>query len=233
AGFSGLTTSLGPERLGEVLRSYFDTMGAVVLDHEGTIERVLGDSLVAFFNAPLDQPDHRDRALRCALALDAASDAFREEMNKAGIAFGETRIGINTGSVAVGNFGSATRVHYTALGDPINGAARLEAANKLFGTRILAGAETVMEGGETDVRPVGEVALVGQPEPLLVYEPLASSALLPSYLSAYTLLETDRAKAKTAFAAHLADWPHDPLAAFHLRRLEAGEGGYLIRQVSK
>src|SRR6202040_13660 len=122
--------------------AYLDGVTQIVLELDGTIDKYIGDAVFAIFNAPADMPDHCQRAVRCALEIDRFAQDFRAEQAKNGIIFGTTRIGVNTGAAVVGNFGSRLRFEYTAQGDAVNTASRLEGANKYLGTRICVAGST-------------------------------------------------------------------------------------------
>ena len=111
-------------------------MTEIVFRHGGTLVKIIGDALNVLFNAPEDQPDHAARAVACALAMDEYATRFRAAWGERGVAVGATRIGVHTGSALVGNFGGGQFFDYTAYGDTINIAARLEAINKVFGTHV-------------------------------------------------------------------------------------------------
>lgn len=226
AGFTALSENLDPQALGALLNRYFDGLCAVVMAHQGTIDKLIGDAIVAIFAAPVAQPDHARRAVHCALAMDEFSEAFRREQSAQGVKFGATRIGINTGQATVGNFGGRDRFNYTALGDTVNTASRLEGANKAFGTRICVSASTVAQCPGVIFRPIGEVVVKGRTDAIKVFEP--SDPDLAAYDAAYRLLDAGDAGAEAAFAGHLARFPDDQLAAFHLARLRAGERGVTI-----
>lgn len=226
AGFTALSEHLDPQTLGALLNRYFDGLCGVVMAHQGTIDKLIGDAIVAIFAAPVEQPDHARRAVFCALAMDEFSEAFRREQSAHGVKFGATRIGIHTGQATVGNFGGRDRFNYTALGDTVNTASRLEGANKAFGTRICVSASTVAQCPGVMFRPIGEVVVKGRTEAIKVFEP--SDPDLASYDAAYRLLEAGDAGAEAAFMDHLARFPDDQLAAFHLARLRAGERGVTI-----
>ena len=138
------------DTLVDVLRSYFDVMTEVILAYGGTLERFAGDGMTIFFNAPLDQLDHAARAVACAEALEERGAIPFGNLARDRRADGTNTDRVNTGVVTVGNFGSGQRFHYTAMGSPINVAARLEAANKDLGTRVLIGARTAELAERTD-----------------------------------------------------------------------------------
>ena len=129
-----------PSVLGPLLNDYLTGMTDIVFAHDGTVAKIVGDALHVLFGAPGEQPDHAARAVDCALALDEYAQSFRERWQQKGIALGVTRIGVHAGPAIVGNFGGGRFFDYTAYGDTINVAARLEAANKQLGTRICVSA---------------------------------------------------------------------------------------------
>src|ERR1700712_1848765 len=140
AGFTTLVESLDPVVLAELLNAYLAEMTAIVFTHEGTVAKIVGDAMHVLFGAPGDQPDHATRAVACSLDLDRVAQAFRAQWQKRGVSLGVTRIGVHAGPAIVGNFGGGRFFDYTAHGDTINTAARLEVANKVLGTRICVSA---------------------------------------------------------------------------------------------
>ncbi len=232
AGFTALVEKIEPGQLVRLLNDYLSLCSEIVLRHGGTIDKIVGDALHVIFNAPLRQPDHARRAVESALELDTACENFRQRMQTQGIILGITRIGINTGDCIVGNFGSELRFDYTAHGDAINTAARLESANKVTGTRILASKSTRDQCRQMSFRSVGDLRLRGKTRALMVYEPLSESALqlpwLERYEDAYARMSADTDDALRLFKALLADNPSDSLLCLHYARLEKGERGSII-----
>ena len=227
--FTSLVETAAPEVFGPVLNEYVGGMTEVVFAHEGTVAKVIGDGIQILFNAPGDQPDYAARAIACAHDLDAWAQEFRERWKAKGVNFGITRIGVHAGPAMVGNFGGNRFFDYTAYGDTINIAARLEGANKFLGTRICVSA-TVAEGTENfRGRPVGDLMLRGRSEPLRAYEPLRAGAFeapaATQYSEAFAKLEAGDAAAMPAFAALVGLHADDALAGFHLRRLLNGAKG--------
>ena len=229
AGFTSLVETAAPEVLGSLLNEYVGGMTDVVFAHEGTVAKVIGDAIQVLFNAPGDQPDYATRAVACAHDLDAWSEKFRARWKAKDVNFGLTRIGVHAGPALVGNFGGGRFFDYTAYGDTINTAARLEAANKFLGTRICASASVADAAEGFQGRPVGDLVLRGRSEPLRAYEPLPparfKSPVTAQYAEAFARLEADDAGAMPAFAALVGQHADDPLAGFHLRRLLNGAKG--------
>ena len=162
ANFTPLVELEDPVRVVKLLNAYLDGVTQAVFAFEGTVVKILGDAVYAMFGAPVEQEDHASRAVGCALQIDAFARRFEAEQKAEGIPLGITRIGVNTGSAIIGNFGGALFFDYTAHGDAINVAARLEGANKPLGTRICVSATTVAEIPDFRGRPVGELVLKGK-----------------------------------------------------------------------
>lgn len=172
-GFTTLSETLDPEALTTLLNDYLTAMTDIILDAGGTIDKYEGDAIIAFWNAPLDQPDHAERAVRAALAcqerLTALRPAYRERVGRDLF----MRIGINTGPAIVGNMGSQRRFDYSMLGDAVNLAARLEGVNKEFGTfTLISGATRARLGAAFALKEIGCVGVVGRKEPVHIFEPL-------------------------------------------------------------
>ncbi len=231
-GFTTLAETLEPGVLAPLLNDYLVGMTDIVFAHDGTVAKIVGDALHVLFGAPGDQPDHTTRAVACALALDAFAQAFRARWAAQGIALGATRIGVHAGPALVGNFGGGRFFDYTAYGDTINTAARLEAANKQLGTRLCASAAVAAQAAEFRGRPVGDLVLRGRAEPLRCFEPLPehvfSGSATGAYLDAFALLEAGDPGVTAAFAMLVGKHADDNLASFHLRRLLNGEKGTRI-----
>ena len=231
-GFTALVEVLEPAVLAPLLNDYVAAMTDVVFAHEGTVAKIAGDAIHVLFGAPGEQPDHCERAVASALALDACSQLFRESWLERGVALGPTRIGAHAGPAIVGNFGGGRFFDYTAYGDTINIAARLEAANKQFGTRICISAGLARRVGNFRGRPVGDLILRGRTESLRAWEPLSSKQYddqaMEGYLNAFAKLEANDPGAVAAFAAQLGVRADDQLASFHLKRLLNGQKGTLI-----
>ncbi|MFL6828680.1 MAG: adenylate/guanylate cyclase domain-containing protein [Bradyrhizobium sp.] len=227
--FTSLVETAAPEVFGPLLNEYVGGMTEIVFGHEGTVAKVIGDGIQILFNAPGDQPDFATRAIACAHDLDDWAERFRARWKSDGVNFGLTRIGVHAGPAMVGNFGGNRFFDYTAYGDTINIAARLEGANKFLGTRICASATVAEAAKDFNGRPVGDLLLRGRTEPLRAYEPLRHEAFkrpaTTQYSDAFAKLEAGDAAAMPAFAALVGLHADDALAGFHLRRLLNGAKG--------
>ena len=227
--FSTLVETAAPEVFGPLLNEYIGGMTEVIFAHEGTVAKVIGDGIQILFNAPGDQPDYAARAVACAHDIDTWAQQFRERWKAQGVNFGTTRVGVHAGPAMVGNFGGNRFFDYTAYGDIINTASRLEGANKILGTRICVSAAVAEATDHFRGRPVGDLVLRGRSEPLRAYEPLTEAAFAApgtsQYSEAFAKLEAGDAAAMPAFAALVGTHADDALAGFHLRRLLNGAKG--------
>ena len=173
-GFTTLSESLDPADLTALMNDYLTPMTDIIQEEEGgTLDKYIGDAIVAFWNAPADQPDHALRAMRAALRcqqkLAELRPAFRERCGRDLL----MRVGLNTGMATVGNMGSHTRFSYTMMGDQVNLAARLEGNNKQFHTYTMASGATVERtAGAYPVRELSRIVVKGKKEPVTVYEPM-------------------------------------------------------------
>lgn len=238
ADFTKFAEKMNSKELASLLNIYLDGMVAVVESHDGTVDKFIGDAIFAIFNAPLDQPDHCERAVRCALDIDKFSEAFRKEhYEKAGLKLGITRVGVNTGQAVIGNFGSSKRQEYTALGDPVNTASRLEGVNKQFGTRLCVSQTTYQQCKNIKFRPIAVIAPKGKSEFLPIYEPLseerAQSDFIKGYMEAYGRCERKEEGALDMFHKLYETDPDDGPTNLHRNRLLANEVGVAFALTEK
>jgi adenylate cyclase len=170
-GFTKLSHATTPETVARLLNAYLDRLSDIVLDHGGTIDKFVGDAIVAFWGAPLSRPDDGERAAAAALAMYDAGEKFRVDLAEGVPPLGMTRVGLHVGDAIVGNFGGEGRIQYTALGDSMNTASRLEAANKSLNTGVLISAEAAARSGRDDLVPMGRVTLRGRAQPVDTFTP--------------------------------------------------------------
>jgi adenylate cyclase len=236
-GFTPMIESSDPQQLVALLNDYLEAMLVIVFKHAGTLDRFVGDAMVVLFSAPVTQVEHRQLALDCALELDGFATAYAARMQAQGVAWGQTRIGVHSGEVIVGNFGGKSLFDYRALGDPINTAARLEGANKYLGTRVCVSQATLDGCSGVAARLVGRILLKGKSQPLQVYTPSATldapaCADPGDYAQALALLQPgaahDAKRAQNLLQTLARQHPGDPLVALHLQRLREGASDDLI-----
>jgi adenylate cyclase len=170
-GFTTLSEKGSPEDVVSQLNQLFTRMVGVVFHHRGTVDKFVGDMIMALFGAPLDDDDHADHAVQTALAMIGALD----DMNRRWEAEGKARlgigIGINTGDMVAGNIGSDTIMSYTVIGDAVNLGARLESLNKDYGTQIIISEATRARlKGRYDIHPLGDVIVKGKSQPVAIFE---------------------------------------------------------------
>ncbi|HEX6588492.1 MAG TPA: adenylate/guanylate cyclase domain-containing protein [Longimicrobiales bacterium] len=171
AGFTSLSETMDPEDLLSLLNAYLDEMSGIVLAEGGTLDKYIGDAIMAFYGAPLDQPDHAMRACRTAIRMQRRLARMNDEWRGTGRPHLGMRIGINTGSPVVGNIGGEQKFDYTALGDAVNLAARLEPACKTYGVDTMISKATRDAAGAGIVtRELELLAVYGKVEPVPVFE---------------------------------------------------------------
>jgi adenylate cyclase len=170
-GFTSLTERAQPDELIALLDAYFEATTRIVTDHGGMIDKIVGDAIHAIYNAPFALDDHPARAVATALALLEASETVRRSPLGQRLALGRTRIGIETGLAIVGDVGGSRKLDYTAHGNAMNAAARLEAANKDFGSSICIGPGTAARLDPEALRPIGTLTPRGQSQEIIVYTP--------------------------------------------------------------
>jgi adenylate cyclase len=235
--FTNLSEKMESEDLARLLNAYLDGMTDIVLKHDGMVDKFIGDAVFAVFNAPLDLADHAQKAVLCMLEMDLFTEKFRREQAALGFPLGVTRIGVHTGAAVIGNFGSQARFTYTAQGDAVNTASRLEAINKHFGTRLCVSENTRTLCHGITFRPIASVVLKGKTEMLELWEPLHAGALpaeyLDAYCAAYDQLCREAPETVALFGALSAANPDDPCVALHQARLARGERGNRMVMVEK
>jgi adenylate cyclase len=223
-GFTALTHRADAEALVDVLDHYFEGIAALVVEHGGMVDKIVGDAVHALFNAPLDLPDHPRHAVACAVAIRSWAGSFRTQPAAAAIGFGRTRIGIETGEAIVGDVGLRSKLDYTAYGDAVNAAARLEAANKELGSSICVGPAAAARCDASTLRPLGVISVRGRDEALAVFEPWPENMPAEwrqSYSAAFTLIDSDPPRAAALFDELAARAPGDPVTHLIAKRLRA------------
>ncbi|WP_291717897.1 adenylate/guanylate cyclase domain-containing protein [Magnetospirillum sp. 64-120] len=225
-GFTAATESMAPEQVLHWLSDYFNLMSSAIHAHHGTIDKYIGDAVMALWNAPLDDDDHVANACRAMLACrDAALLAAKDGVGL------KTRMGLHTGTAVVGNVGASDRMQYTALGAMVNLASRVESLNKQLGTQLLVTGDVARAvTGRFTLRPMGRVLVVGTSLPMDVHEllgeGLAQTADVVLWSQAVDAVTDGRWQdAQHAFQDYAARNPDDKAAALYLHNLTADRAG--------
>jgi adenylate cyclase len=228
AGFTTISERLSPETVVSLLNDYLSRMTEIIFDEAGTVDKFEGDAIMAFWGAPLDQPDQAARACRAALKQQAALKELNRQFAGLNLPPLAMRIGLNTGDAIVGNLGSVKRFDYTVIGDTVNLASRLEGVNKFYGSYVMA-SETTMEAcaGAVEFRELDLVAVKGKEQAIRVFEVLGLKGELErelikarqDFAQGLELYRQRRfPEAGAAFAAILAENPGDGPARTYLDR---------------
>jgi len=172
-GFTTISEGMTSEQLASFMNEYLTVMSDLIMKHEGTVDKYIGDAIMALWGAPLADERHAVHAVRAALAMMRKLTELRPEWLRRGLPYIDIGIGINTGVVSVGNFGSEQRFDYTVIGDSVNLASRLEGQNKVYGTNIII-SESTREaiGSNFFCRFVDMVRVKGKDQPVAIYQPL-------------------------------------------------------------
>jgi adenylate cyclase len=178
-GFTNFSEKLPPTELAEVLNAYLSRMTAIVQRHQGTIDKYIGDAIMAFWNAPVDHPNHAEDAVQTALDMQAALPELNREFAARGWPEVKIGVGVNTGRMSVGNMGSEFRMSYTVMGDAVNLGSRLEGITKQYGIGILVTETTVAADNMHEFLKVDVVRVKGKETPVAIYQPLGRKNALP------------------------------------------------------
>jgi adenylate cyclase len=227
-GFTALSHRLPPDRVATLLNDYLDGMCDIVLNHGGTIDKFVGDAVVAFWGAPIARDDDADRAVEALVAMNRFTREFSARHNDQSVQLGRTRVGLHYGDAVVGNFGGEGRLSYTALGDAMNCASRLEGANKYLKTVALVSDEAKSRSSLDIFRPMGRIVLSGRATPVTVWEPVPEldPALRAELVRLWDAFDGGDRSALDAIEQICLTHDKDvALAGFACRLREAGPGG--------
>ena len=229
-GFTDLSEGLKPSALVQLLNEYLSEMSAVIFNHQGTLDKYMGDAIMAFWGAPLSLPNHAERACRAALGMLSALEHLQNRWEKEGRPRFNIGIGINTGRMLVGNMGSKLRFNYTIIGDNVNVASRLEGVNKVFGTRLIISESTCQSVRHSMVvRELDTIWVKGKKTPVNIYEVLAPleqraqyEELISRFAAAiHTYRDGDWAGALDLFETLHREYPHDGPTHTFIQRCSA------------
>ncbi len=225
--FTSLAEEMPPEKLVALLNRYLGPMTKIVLKEGGTLDKYIGDAIMAIFNAPVEVPDHPERACTTALTMMERLPGLNRKWEKRGYPPLNIGVGINTGEAVVGNMGADLRFDYTAIGDTVNLTSRLEGMNKVYGTNIMVSEGTFKRTAEGFIfRELDSVRVKGKERPVAVYEllgPYAGGSIWGVLARSFSgALEDYRSGdfegAAEGFQGVLEDFPHDGPSKLYLAR---------------
>lgn len=227
-GFTPISESYDPDKLILLLSQYFGEISRTILENQGTVDKFIGDGVMAFWGAPVEVEGQAEKACRTALVCQDFIGKLNEKNRQEGKPQFFTRIGIHTGIAIVGNIGTGEKINYTAVGDPVNIAARLQTVNKVYHTGIIITEETKKEAGDSFLtRPLDFAELKGVAEKKKIYELVALKRaasqdqieLCESFAAAFDLFYNDRlSEAKSLFEKTHNRFPQDYPTQFYLNR---------------
>ena len=239
--FTEITEKADPARVMQYTSRYFAAVSEEIMRHRGTVDKFIGDAIMAIWNAPADDPDHAVNACAATLAFQRANDRLNAEFEREGWPVYKTRCGLHTGQAVVGNVGSVDRMNYTALGATVNLAARLEGLNKNYGTSILVSAALRERAASRFVfRSVDRISPKGFAEAFDIYElrceqddrAAADFEICREWEIVYAALRNGPlAVAERELAAFLTKYPDDGIARYHMRHLGQSPRRPLLQQV--
>lgn len=221
-GFTTLSERLDAEKVARILNLHFTGATRIVKSHGGTVNRFIGDAVMAMWGAPLEDSQQARHAVLAAIEMQADVARLGGQLAAENLPAIRMRIGIHSCNAVVGNLGADDRFDYTAIGDGVNLAARLEGVNKLYGTGILVSADTAaMAGLDARMRPVDEVIVKGKSQPVAIFTPCDDADLVALTAQAVAAYRSGRWEESEALWRRVAGrWPDDGLAAVYLQRLE-------------
>jgi adenylate cyclase len=222
-GFTAISEQLSAEQTVQMLTAYFNAMTPIIHRWHGTVDKYIGDAVMAFWGAPLPDPAHAEHAMRAALEMQRAMEPLQRDLRSRGLPPVAMRIGLHTGPAVVGNIGSSIRFSYTAVGDTVNLAARLEGANKAFGTGVLL-SETTAAALPADLalRVLDSVVVKGRSQAVRVFTPSDDKPLCEHSAAAIEALHARRwDECEAHLLAVLQQHPDDPAARRLLERVQA------------
>ena len=223
AGFTGISEALPAETVAKILNRHFGEMTEIVIRHHGTLDKFIGDAVMAFWGAPVPDPEQSRRALEAAIDMQKTVAAMRAELAATGGPTMRMRIGLHRGECIVGNMGGTNRFDYTAIGDHVNLACRLEHVNVVYGTEILVSEAVAKAVGATPaLRPVDTVRVKGKKNAVDIFTPCEDPALIEKTAAALDAYRRGKwTLATTRWQALCRAYPDDPVGHVFLARLRA------------
>jgi adenylate cyclase len=227
-GFTTISEGMEPQELCELINDILTPVTRVIHEHKGTIDKYIGDAIMAFWGAPMHNPQHATYAVRAGLAILQALTTIQKDFKAKGWPEVDIGIGLNTGKMSVGNMGSQFRIAYTIMGDAVNLGSRLEGLTKQYGVKMIVSESTLQAAPEFTYRELDKVRVKGKHKPITIYEPLGVTEdisseqlqildLLNQGLHSYR--QQQWAAAQIIFEQLAKQYPHDKLYSIYLERI--------------
>ncbi|HLS85785.1 MAG TPA: adenylate/guanylate cyclase domain-containing protein, partial [Burkholderiales bacterium] len=223
-GFTSISEALKPEELREYINEYLTDMSNIIRGkYRGTLDKYIGDAIMAFWGAPVDDPQHARNGVLAAIEMQRACEALNRKFAERGWPTCKIGVGLNSGMVRVGDMGSQVRRAYTAMGDPVNVASRLEGRTKGYGVGILVGESTRNAVRDVIFREVDRIKVKGKEEAVTIYEPLGLESELGK-----TLQDELKLWNQTLRAYRAQQWDQAEVGLLNLQRMNPGCGLYQV-----
>ncbi|MGZ8220828.1 MAG: CHASE2 domain-containing protein [Methylobacter sp.] len=227
-GFTTISEGMEPQELCDLINDILTPVTRVIHEHKGTIDKYIGDAIMAFWGAPMHNPQHASQAVKAGLAILQALKTIQKDFKAKGWPEVDIGIGLNTGKMSVGNMGSQFRIAYTVMGDAVNLGSRLEGLTKQYGVKMIVSESTLQAAPEFTYRELDKVRVKGKHKPIAIYEPLdVTENISPEQLQLLDLLnqglygyrQQQWAAAQTIFEQLSEQNPHDKLYSIYLERI--------------
>jgi adenylate cyclase len=218
-GFTTISEGLDPKALSQLMNAYLTPMTQVIYAHRGTIDKYMGDAIMAFWGAPIADPDHAKHAVQAGLEMQQKLAALEAEFKARGWPPLKIGVGVNSGRMSVGNMGSEVRVAYTVMGDAVNLASRLESITKRYGVGMIVGEATRQAVPDMVFRELDRVRVKGKDEPVAIHEPIGPKASVGK-----DVLDRIKLFQQVLKAYRAQDWDAAELQLMNLKRMDAGSG---------
>jgi adenylate cyclase len=222
-GFTTISESLDPHELSAYINEYLTTMSLVIRNNRGTLDKYIGDAIMAFWGAPVTDPTHHRNGVITAMQMQQKATALNEEFRKRGWPEFKIGVGLNSGVMSVGDMGSKVRKAYTVMGDPVNLGSRLEGITKQYGVGILVGESTKKAVPDVVFREIDKVRVKGKDEPIAIFEPMGMEGQVDK-----KTLDEIKLWHQSLKAYRAQEWDQAELQLLNLQRMNPECGLYKI-----
>jgi adenylate cyclase len=222
-GFTSISERLEPKELSQFINDYLTAMSLVIRNHRGTLDKYIGDAIMAFWGAPVEDPEHARQGVISAMGMQIELDQLRAQMLARGWPDFRIGVGVNTGNMRVGDMGSKLRKAYTVMGDAVNLGARLEGLTRVYGVGIIVGPNTRLAVKDIVFRELDRVTVKGKDEPVDIFEPVGMEGQVDNQVMDEIKLWH---QVLTAYRAQ--KWDEAEMDLFKLQRMSPGSGLYQL-----